>query len=259
MSEEELKEYKANEAEKKKISRMKKKEKSLTSDNNFINSSENDKVKFHNNYEIMTNFQCCAICLIEDGVQEMIEITDEIKEFFISCGIQALYQKRIQEYRLTRSADFVKSIESETNEYGVMKNCKFICKKCYNSIRPKYRKISSNNKTVTKKLESSDDSYSTVDKDEGWSEDKTQRYLQPSSIDDITELMQYRLLIGMQRDILSKEENERTPKNLEFLEKFSPQIENFMNKSDKRLVDNIIKEVDIINRNIMMKSNNKNK
>ena len=80
----------------------------------------------------------------------MIEITDEIKEFFISCGIQALYQKRIQEYRLTRSADFVKSIESETNEYGVMKNCKFICKKCYNSIRPKYRKIS-NNKAVIKK------------------------------------------------------------------------------------------------------------
>ena len=66
MSEEELKEYKAKEAEKKKISRRKKKEKSLTSDSDFINSSENDKIKFHNNYEMMTNFQCCAICLIED-------------------------------------------------------------------------------------------------------------------------------------------------------------------------------------------------
>ena len=110
---------------------------------------------------------------------------------------------------------------------------------------------------MTKKIESSDDSYSTVDEGEGLSDNETQKYLHPSTIDDITELMQYRLLIGMQRNILSKEENERTPKNLEFLEKFSPQIENFINKTDKRLVDNMIKEVDIINRNIMMKSNNK--
>ena len=138
------------------------------------------------------------MCAFESGMQDMEEITEKVKEYFISSGIQALYLKRVAEYRLTRDPEFVKSLENETNEYGVLKNYKTICKKCYNTIRPKYRK----QKPVT--VTTTDDEY-----------------------DLINERRKFGFLIFTQQMILKKNENERTVVDIKFLADYSEAIANF--------------------------------
>jgi len=231
--------------------------KKTTTNNLDNNSGENDKNNFYNNYEQQTDFNSCAVCAFESGLQDMVKITEKIKEYFISCGIQALYQERLEEYKLERCAAFVESLESETNEYGVLKYCNYICTKCYNTIRPKYKKQSKNNnnsKSIkTKKVseandDESDGSYSTID--------EAEELVDSLTFDDLAEIIKYRAVISLQRLILyDTPEDERTPGNLAFLEKYSPLIENFINKTDKRIVANLIKQVDIINKNIMKKRN----
>ena len=162
-----------------------------------INSIENDKNKFHHNYENESNFNCCAVCAFESGMQDMEEITEKVKEYFVSSGIQALYLKRIAEYKLTRDPDFVKSLENETNEYGVLKYYKTICRKCYNTIRPK------NRKQKQPVIVTTDDYY------------------------DLNERRKFGFLIYTQQMILKKNEYDRTAVDLKFLADHSEAIANF--------------------------------
>jgi hypothetical protein len=270
MTEEEIIEEKVKQSEYKKNYRKKKKEnqtieKEVKNNKNNDVDVNSDKMKFFENYEKMTDFQSCGICLIETGVNEMVEITEKIHEFCITSGIQELYRQRLKEYKedSERSEQFVKDLESETNEFGLYKMTKFICTKCYNKIRTTFRKQVKNNKykirpTFGKKIkinnikqnnnnknniqhDSSDSSYSTVDDDENNNEKEFEDLK-----NKFTYIAKHRTLLLLQKRILKKPESERNSDEIRFLEEYSPVINSFYNEADEHMIRIITKQVDAV-------------
>ena len=186
--------------------RMKKsRDNAKSSVNKNINICENDKNNFYNNYEKQTNFNSCAVCAFESGLQDMVEITDIVRDYFISSGIQGLYQERLAEYKITRDQSFVESLESETNEYGVLKYCKYICTKCYNTIN---QSIAANRRRSTNISRENNVDYS------------------------ILERAKFGRLCLIEKLILKKYENERNVIDLKFLSDNSEAIAIFKRSSE---------------------------
>jgi hypothetical protein len=122
-------------------------------------NNSNDKDKFFDNYDYETNMEICAVCLFEGGMNCMILIDINIKDYFITSGIQAEFNSYLNEVVLLKCDKmFVEDIKSEVNEYGVFKYSNYICNKCKNQIRTKTKS--------SKKDNSNNDSENNSDKDE---------------------------------------------------------------------------------------------
>ena len=111
-----------------------------------LNDNTKDKLLFDKNYKIEINFQTCAICGYESGLNNMKLITNDIEEYFISCGLRDLYNIRLETFRTDNYdelyiSDFIKQFTIN----GVLNNHKYICKHCYENIRTKKKKCKKNN------------------------------------------------------------------------------------------------------------------
>jgi hypothetical protein len=79
-------------------------------------------------------FYTCACCEYEDGVGDMIPIShleDKIK----SSNLNRLYIIATSQVDNTYSKVYVEAIKEDLNEFGLLKNCNYICKKCANSLK----------------------------------------------------------------------------------------------------------------------------
>lgn len=120
-------------AQKKKRQRERKKERSLV--DNLIDNNYDSKL-FGEKYAEAINFQSCAICSYEDGLQKMKEITPMIEGYFISCGLQELFRELCEDYSKTRDELYYQNFLQEFTEFGTLVRSKYICKSCYDYIRP---------------------------------------------------------------------------------------------------------------------------
>ena len=121
-------------AKKEKIREENKKEKKESNNNS-------DRNKYFENYELQTDFQVCALCGFEGGINILTKIDDDIESLFISCGLQEYYQNMLIEMEYDNiNIDYINDIKDTFTEFGTMKKYIYICKPCYNIIRTKKRK-----------------------------------------------------------------------------------------------------------------------
>jgi hypothetical protein len=105
-----------------------------------------DKLLFDKNYKIQINFQSCAICGYDSGLNNMKFITEEIETFFVSCGLQKLYYETLERFEIENwDKLYVSQFKEQICNKGVLNYHDYICRKCYEIIKPK--KIGKKKKT----------------------------------------------------------------------------------------------------------------
>jgi len=79
-------------------------------------------------------------------------INDDIEKYFITCGLQELYNKIIAKFRNENYDElYISHFLQEFTNKGVLRNHDYICKHCYEIIRSKKKNCktkTNNNKTV---------------------------------------------------------------------------------------------------------------
>ena len=76
----------------------------------------------------------------------MILITADIEEYFITCGLQDLYNQIIAKFRNENYDElYISHFLQEFTNKGVLSNHDYICKHCYEIIRSKKKKSNNNN------------------------------------------------------------------------------------------------------------------
>ena len=89
-------------------------------------------------------FYTCGCCGIEEGLSKLKLIDEDLLEKVKHSKLVSLYENMIKPLLPDSNANkyeisFAKSVKNELNEYGLLKNAKYLCKICIRSLPRKTR------------------------------------------------------------------------------------------------------------------------